>query len=751
MRTMVNALPTAQFPDWLKELLTLHIRGGRSQVKSLRYQGTLDETTDWSACLKNLQVSMSINGQSFGVSKGPRVTGVTGLFSIAKGSIELQDLTGLMNGSRIKLVNVKFPDIISRGFRVGVAVDADMPVSNFVSAWRACVVPLKVRRLLDPINKVEAGRIQGTVWVYYQDITDTSVIKGAINLTDASMSWDKTRLRHFTGKASALKYDDPVTMQLSGTFNDIAIDSLKVNLREPFRNQFFTFALNAHGFRASDSFSLDKQAFVRMTGAGQWPNLTGNLALSAREINLFNHHLTSKRGPITGTCTVNANFSPQTIIKIPDLAVNLNPDILRSQILLKGSQTNIKVAGKVDLANLRGAAGDFLIPSNGNVIGRLSIAADKDFDINGTLNFKQAGFIYKEKPLNLTGLITLKDNKITSEALKIIQDKMTVDIRGSLALNKIPYLKGNVVVDRLSIGAGAKSELDLFKKFQGNFKLRLTNLNCNGVTIQKGSALAKLGPAGLKLTNFDLSDKTGTVKGEMTFKPDGQVEYNLDMNLQNLPVVNFIKAAWPATSPWMDGHMDLKGRAWGNSNSMNGDLTFKARAGNIQRFNFLSRIFSVLNPYKIIKTGELDFLHSGFPYNTITATFTIRDSLMAFNDFYLNSNSLQISATGNYLIRTNYIDTVMGIEPLQTVDKTISQIPIVGWILTGEKGTFIVINLHVLGPVDDPSVTSKAAGSLTKSVEDSLLRILKLPKDIITKPGEVILPGAIKENGKKNP
>ena len=748
---MVDALPTAQFPGWLKELLTNNIRGGRSQVKFLSYQGTLDETTAWRTCLKNLQVSMSINGQSFGVSQGSRVTGVTGLFSIEKGSIELKDLTGIMNASRIKLVNVKFPDIVSRGFRVEVAVDANMPVSDFVSAWRACMVPPTVRRLLDPINTVEAGKIQGIVWVYYQDITDTAVIKGNIALTDASMFWEKNHLRHFTGQASAQKYDDPVTMKIAGTLNDTAIDTLEVNLREPLKHQHFTFALKAHGFPASASFGLDKKAAVRMTGAGQWPNLTGNLAFRTREINLFNHHLISKRGPITGTCTVKAGFSPQTWIKIPDLAVNLNPDVLRSQISLKGSQANIKVAGKVDLANLQGAAGDSLIPRDGNIIGTLSIAADKDFHITGTLDFRQAGFIYKEKPLNLTGLITLKGNKITSDALKIRHDQMTVDMNGTLTLDKIPYLKGDVIVDRLSISAGAKSEFDILKKFQGNVNLKLINLTYNGTFIQKGSALAELGHAGLRLTNLELSDKTGTVKGMVIFKPDGQFEYNLDMDLQNVPVANFITAAWPATPPWMDGHMDLQGRAWGKNDSMNGDVSFKAYTGNIKRYNFLSRIFSVLNPYKIIMTGELDFLHSGFPYSTITATFTIRDSVMTFNDFYLHSNSLQISAVGKYLIRTHYIDTIMGIEPLQTFDKTITQIPIVGWVLTGEKGTFIVIHLHALGPVDDTTVTSMSAGALTKSVAESLLRMLKLPLDLITKPGDVLLPGAMKKNGEKKP
>ena len=748
---MVAALPTEQFPEWLKELLTRNIRGGRSQVKFLRYQGTLNEATVWSSCVNNLQVSLSINGQNFSLHQGPRVTGVTGFFSIAKGSIELKNLTGMMNASRIKLVNIKFPDIVSHGFRVAVAVDVDMPVANFLPTWRACVAPLTVRQLLDPISKVEAGRIQGIVWIYYQDITGTAEIKGKINLSDVSMFWDKASLRYFNGQASALKYGDPVTMQLAGNLNDTIVDSLKVNLKEPLKRQIFTFALHSHGLSAFNSFSLDKQASVKMTGAGQWPNLAGNLAFSAREINLFNHHLMSRNGPITGTCNVKAGLSPQTEIEIPDLAMNLNPDVLRSQISVKGGKTNIKVDGKVNLANLQAAVGDSLAPRNGNISGKFSIAADKDVRMNGALNFRQATFIYKDKPLTLAGLITLNGNKITSKALKIRRDQMTVDMNGSLALDKIPYLKGDVVVDRLSISAGAQSEIDMLKKFQGNGKLKLTNLNYNGIPIQKVSALAELGSAGLKLTNLELSDKTGTVKGKVILKPDSQFEYDLNMDLHNVPVTNFITAAWPATAPWMDGQMDLQGRTWGNNNSMNGDVSFKSLDGNIKRYNFLSRIFSVLNPYKIIKTGELDFLHSGFPYKTINATFTIRDSVLTFNDFHLNSNSLQISAVGKYLIRTHYIDTVMGIEPLQTFDKTINQIPIVGWVLTGEKGVLIVINLHVIGPVDAPSVTSKAAGSLTKSVADSLLRILKLPRDIITKPGDVLLPGAMKENGEKKP
>jgi len=163
-----------------------------------------------------------------------------------------------------------------------------------------------------------------------------------------------------------------------------------------------------------------------------------------------------------------------------------------------------------------------LIPKDGNIIGTLSIAVDKDVRMTGTLDFRQAGFIYKDKPLTITGLVTLTGEKITSDALKIRHDQMTIDMNGTLTLDKIPYLKGDVVVDKLSISVGAESGFDMLKKFQGNVQLKLTNLTYNGIFIQKGIALAELGPAGLRLKNLELSDKTGTVKGTVILSPDGQ-------------------------------------------------------------------------------------------------------------------------------------------------------------------------------------------------------------------------------------
>jgi hypothetical protein len=112
---------------------------------------------------------------------------------------------------------------------------------------------------------------------------------------------------------------------------------------------------------------------------------------------------------------------------------------------------------------------------------------------------------------------------------------------------------------------------------------------------------------------------------------------------------------------------------------------------------------------------------------------------VTFENFYLDSNSLQVSAVGKYMLRTNYMDVIMGIQPLETFDRTVAMIPIVGWVLTGDKGTLIVISLKVRGPVEDPSVKYLPAVSISHPVAQSMTGVLfcDRPAD---KTGDVLLP-----------
>lgn len=742
-------LPTRHFPAWLDDLLVRQIRGGRSQFRVLRYRGRVYELTRWDTCLRNLQVALTLNGQSFSVSDTRRITGVTGVAIAERGTIELRGLSGTMGTSRIKAVTVKFPDVVSRGLRLAITVDLDMRAEDFIAAWRAAIPTPDVRQLLDPVHTVTSGRVRGAAKVFYDNVTPAALIHGEVYLSGCSLAWNKVAIRNLSGTATARDYGDPVHMRLACTWDDTLVDAFTATLSDPLGEQYFSYVLKARGLPTSPAFALDKDVALRLNGTAKWPEVEGDLTISSRTISLFDQRFQSKTGPITGRGILRAQLYPVTTLDIPDLAVALNPAVLHCQIGLSGDQARYKVVGKVPITALQPEAKADLALQGGSVSGVLTIAADKQIRMGGALDVRSARLRYKDKPVTINGLVRFDGDRIRSSSLTIKQDETTAELTGVLTLGDAPFLSGEIALDGLKIGPGGKGDLDFLWKYPAKVRVTATNLSYYGIPITYGSAQAEADKKGLRLVNMDLSGPPGTIQGSSLINPDGSLTYDLNLALRDTSIVEFIQALTPSASPGMDGNMDLTGHVWGNQDAANGDVVFKSRKGRIHRYNLFSRIFSVLNPYKMIKSGEIDLLHNGFPYNTISATFTIRDSVMSCDDFYLDSNSLQVSAVGKYFLKTNYIDCIMGVEPLETFDKTISQIPVVGWILTGDKGTLIVVSLRVRGQIDDPSVQHLPSNTISKPVADSLLRILKLPVDILTKPGDVILPGILKKrNGR---
>jgi uncharacterized protein YhdP len=181
----------------------------------------------------------------------------------------------------------------------------------------------------------------------------------------------------------------------------------------------------------------------------------------------------------------------------------------------------------------------------------------------------------------------------------------------------------------------------------------------------------------------------------------------------------------------IDGNLDLQGHIFGQTDSLNGTLTIAARDGEIRKYELISQIFSLLNVYKIIQNRDIDFLSNHFTYNRISSTMNIKDNVVDFDDFSLESNSIQISAVGKYALKTKKIDAHIGIQPLESVDWTISKIPLVGWVLTGDKGKMIVVSMGLKGTMDEPKVKLEPINTLSNTVAASLLRSLKLPGRLI--------------------
>jgi uncharacterized protein YhdP len=131
-------------------------------------------------------------------------------------------------------------------------------------------------------------------------------------------------------------------------------------------------------------------------------------------------------------------------------------------------------------------------------------------------------------------------------------------------------------------------------------------------------------------------------------------------------------------------------------------------------------------------------MSSHFTYNNLSSTFTIKNSVLSFDDFSLDSNSLQLSAVGTYSLETKHVDAVLGVQPLESVDKTVSMVPLLGWVLTGDKGKLIVVSMRVKGLIDDPSIQVAPVTTLSNTVVAPLLRTLKIPSHLINESLKII-------------
>jgi len=260
--------------------------------------------------------------------------------------------------------------------------------------------------------------------------------------------------------------------------------------------------------------------------------------------------------------------------------------------------------------------------------------------------------------------------------------------------------------------------------------------------------------AGVKLTRGILDvekleagffDGRLKAKGRMNIPPDGQNHYDANIFVDKVSLEK------------LQHYLNIGDRTITGNLSFTGDIsatgrnadelkktaagTFQVRAekGVLKKFSALSKVFSLLNFYQMVKLKFPDMTTEGMTYNKISARTTIKDGVISSDDFFIDSNSVQISGSGKVDYLKKKLDCIIGIHPLQTLDVIVSKIPIAGWIITDERGKLITVHFKIEGTWDNPNVTPINVRSIGKGTLDIFRRIFQLPGKLITDTGEVIL------------
>lgn len=173
-----------------------------------------------------------------------------------------------------------------------------------------------------------------------------------------------------------------------------------------------------------------------------------------------------------------------------------------------------------------------------------------------------------------------------------------------------------------------------------------------------------------------------------------------------------------------------------------GGFAIEIQDGVLRRFKILSKVFSLLNVSQILSFKVPDMAKEGMPFQKMTGTMKLESGLLQGEDLWIHSEAMDMSLVGNYDINTHRIDALLGIKPLKTVDKIITNLPIAGWLLAGEERSLVTAHFQISGEAKDPKVTAVPITSVSRKVFDIFKRVLQLPGKVILAPEEVLIPPA---------
>lgn len=733
---VVSHLPSERFPEWLGTLLTRQIRGGRSRFSTASYQGALGGVLSGADLLHNIHVVQELKGQSFCAGHGPeRITGITGQVIYGRGDIRFRDMSGMAGASRLDRVDILFPGVAKPRLRVGVDVELDLPAADFMQAWQAAMVPGEVHGLLAPVSKVTAGRITGRAHTFYEEgKRNPFMSRGDVRLSDCAFTWDTHQVTGLTGSVRSDSFSKPQDISMSATVDRTRVRSLNLSLVSPFGEGLSRFTLAADRLPPLGKLDLEG-ATVRVTGRGRGLDLNGTAEMSARAVSHARGGVTYRVAPVTAQGVFRARIKGSPSVSLTGLDIRSPSSRLEGKAEWEGTGGSAALSGRIGLKDISLQGRDKAGTLSGEAGGSLSLAWGSTPSAAGTITLHDAVLPLAGELMTVNGHLVMGPSRISTEGLHVRIQDVRSTLSGYVTSDERPAFRGEITVEGLRMdGTGRK--IEGLRDFRADARLHLAQCVLFGLPVEAATADARLAGGVIDLDNLEVRTVSGTARGTANLSMDGASSFDVMVSLTGSDLGKLLGSTGRPAA--IDGSLDLRGRLWGSADSLNGNLVMDARNGEIRKYALVSQVFSMLNVYRIARNLDMDVLSRHFTYNRISSTLTIRDSVIGFDDFSLDSNSIQVSAVGTYMLGSKKIDAIIGVQPLETLDRTVSLIPVVGWVLSGDDGRFIVVSMRLGGTMDDPKVMIAPVETLSNTVAASLLRSLRLPGKLVEETLRVI-------------
>ena len=136
-------------------------------------------------------------------------------------------------------------------------------------------------------------------------------------------------------------------------------------------------------------------------------------------------------------------------------------------------------------------------------------------------------------------------------------------------------------------------------------------------------------------------------------------------------------------------------------------LVFQSREGIVEQgasLTFLLATFSLQSYFKAAQGKLSGFEGRGFVYNTIQSDMALDGGRLEVKNFVFASPAMRFVASGVLDYATEQQDLLICLQPFETVDKILRNIPLLNGLLTSQRGSFLEGCYKSSGSIEEPSL-----------------------------------------------
>ena len=178
----------------------------------------------------------------------------------------------------------------------------------------------------------------------------------------------------------------------------------------------------------------------------------------------------------------------------------------------------------------------------------------------------------------------------------------------------------------------------------------------------------------------------------------------------------------------LNGHVYAQGPADKLADNLRGELEFTAPAGRVRRSLELEKMLRILNTTEVL-VGKLPDLNAeGFTYEGAHIKCGIEGSRLTVQEYLVDGSSMKITGQGTVDLRTRQMDATALVAPLKTVDRLVSKLPLIGYIL---GDSLVSIPIKISGDWENPQIAPLDPKLVGTGLLEMTERTLKLPFEIL--------------------